>query len=58
MKSQGFKIVGAPCVMGEDLMQERAKVPPPPCNSHALVQATVGVGTVLIWYLILIRYQM
>ena len=30
----------------------------PPCNSHALVQATVGVGTVLIWYLILIRYQM
>jgi len=32
--------------------------PPPLCNSHALVQATVGVGTVLIWYLILIRYQM
>ena len=32
--------------------------PPPPCNSHALVQATVGVGTVLIWYLISIRYQM
>ena len=24
--------------------------PPPPCNSHALVQATVGVETVLIWY--------
>ena len=23
--------------------------PPPPCNSHALVQATVGVGTILIW---------
>ena len=32
--------------------------PPTPCNSRALVQATVGVGTVLIWYLILIRYQM
>ena len=31
--------------------------PPPPCNSYALVQATVGVGTVLIWYLILIRYK-
>ena len=31
--------------------------PPPPCLSYALVQATVGVGTVLIWYLILIRYQ-
>ena len=29
--------------------------PPPPCNSYALVIATVGVGTVLIWYLILIR---
>ena len=28
-----------------------------PCLSYALVQATVGVGTVLIWYLILIRYQ-
>ena len=26
--------------------------PPPLCNSYALVQATVGVGTVLIWYLI------
>ena len=36
----------------------RADVPPRPCNSHALVQATVGVGTVLIWYLILIQYQM
>ena len=31
--------------------------PPPPCISDALVQATVGVGTVLIWDLILIRYQ-
>ena len=30
---------------------------PPPCISYALVQATVGVGTVLIWDLILIRYQ-
>ena len=26
--------------------------------SYALVQATVGVGTVIIWDLILIRYQM
>ena len=24
--------------------------PPPPCLSYARVQATVGVGTVLIWY--------
>ena len=29
------------------------KYPPPPrCNSYALVQATAGNGTVLIWYLI------
>ena len=28
-----------------------------PCISYALVQATVGVGTVLIWDLILIWYQ-
>ena len=34
-----------------------SNLPPPPCLSYALVQATVGVGTVLIWYLILIRYQ-
>ena len=29
-------------------------VPPPPllCNSYAIVQATAGVGTVLIWYVI------
>ena len=26
--------------------------PPPPCISYALVQATVGVGTVIIWYVI------
>ena len=32
--------------------------PPPFCNSHALVQATVGVGTAIIWDLILIQYQM
>ena len=31
--------------------------PSPPCISYALVQATVGVGTVLNWDLILIRYQ-
>ena len=29
--------------------------PPPACISYALVQATVGVGTVLIWDLTLIR---
>ena len=28
---------------------ETAPTPPPPCNSHALVQATIGVGTALIW---------
>ena len=33
-------------------------VPPPLCNSHALVEAKVGVRTVLIWYLSLIRYHM
>ena len=33
------------------------RTPSPPCNSYALVIATVGVGTVLIWYLILIRYK-
>ena len=27
-------------------------VPPPPCISYALVQATVGVGTVIIVYVI------
>ena len=37
---------------------EPCPTPPPPCISYALVQATVGVGTVLIWDLILIRYQM
>ena len=30
----------------------------PRCISYALVQAAVGVGTILIWYLILIGYQM
>ena len=29
-----------------------SKYPPPPCISYALVQAAVGVGSVLIWYLI------
>ena len=33
-------------------------LPPPLCNSYALVIATVGGGTVLIWYPVLIRYQM
>ena len=31
--------------------------PPSPCISYALVQATVGVGTVLIWDLIYQTYQ-
>ena len=31
---------------------------PPPCISYALVQATVGVGTVIIVYVILITYEM
>ena len=32
--------------------------PPPPCISYALVPATVGVGTVIIVYVILITYEM
>ena len=32
--------------------------PPPPCISYALVRATVGVGTVIIVYVILIAYEM
>ena len=40
-----------------DECKEHYCTPPPPCLSYALVQATVDVGTVLIWYLILIRYQ-
>ena len=32
--------------------------PPPLCISYALVQATVGVGTVIIVYVILIAYKM
>ena len=32
--------------------------PPLPCISYALVQATVGVGTVIIVYVILITYKM
>ena len=32
--------------------------PPPPCISYALVQATVGVWTVIIVYVILITYEM
>ena len=32
--------------------------PPPPCISYALVQAIVGVGTVIIVYVILITYKM
>ena len=32
--------------------------PPPPCIRYALVQATVGVGTVIIVYVTLITYDM
>ena len=35
-----------------------ATYPPPPCISYARVQATVGVGTVIIVYVILIAYGM
>ena len=35
-----------------------AFIPPPPCISYALVQATVGVGTVIIVYVILITCEM
>ena len=35
-----------------------ALYPPPPCISYALVQATVGVGTVITVYVILITYEM
>ena len=31
---------------------------PPSCISYALVQATLGVGTVIIVYVILIAYEM
>ena len=34
------------------------RVPPPHCISYAPVQATVGVGTVVIVYVILIAYKM
>ena len=32
--------------------------PPPPCISYVLVQTTVGVGTVIIVYVILITYEL
>ena len=38
--------------------QRRQYPPPPTCISYALVQATVGVGTVIIVYVILITYEM
>ena len=34
---------------GHHLCNHGQSTPPPPCVSYALVQATVGVGTVLIW---------
>ena len=46
------------CMRPQLVWEECVQVPPPPlCNGYALVIATVGVGTVLIWYLILIRYK-
>ena len=38
--------------------QCKERYPPPPCISYAVVQATVGVGTVIIVYVILIVYEM
>ena len=40
------------------MVRMRCVPPPPPCISYALVQATVGVGTVIIAYVILIAYEM
>ena len=42
----------APVTRGR--MRAQFPLPHGPCISYALVQATVGVGTVLIWDLILI----
>ena len=39
-------------------VNDSVSTPPPPCISYALVQATVGVGTVIIVYVILITYEM
>ena len=41
----------------EEAKSTRTSISSPPWISYALVQATVGVGTVLIWDLILIQYQ-
>ena len=50
--NQGFRFVEL-----TEVSHTTLPTPPPPYISYALVQATVGVGTVLIWDLILIRYQ-
>ena len=39
------------------LTASSSHTPHPPCISFALVQATVGAGTILLWDLILLRYQ-
>ena len=56
MGRQQFAIQ-VPWITAEGIRLKTGGPPPPPCISYALVQATVGVGTVLIWDLILIRYQ-
>ena len=43
---------GGGMVGGREGGREVSPPPPPVCNSYALVQATAGVGTVLIWGLI------
>ena len=46
----------APVTRGR--MRTQFPLPHGPCISYALVQATVGVGTVIIVYVILITYEM
>ena len=46
----------APVTRGR--MRAQFPLPHGPCISYALVQATVGVGTVIIVYVILITYKM
>ena len=54
----GYCLARAHCRLRWYGMDRGFYPPPPPCNSHALVQAAVRVGTAFIWYVILIRYQM
>ena len=46
------------CCMRGVCASFQMRTPPPPCISYALVQATVGVGTVIIVYVTLITYEM